>query len=235
MGDWENFQDAEDKEYRLEFQYLRPIFAKHFPKLDERKLFGIIHYYMACYENGLGEVWSYKNQQKHLSSLRSSLSRAASAINDIHDLVIREINGNLALPMEVLNGQCDCSNCPSSAFENAIDETLSVKSTFKDLLDHHRRIDLAIKYTQDALPKGIPIRVRNMKAWTIVEAAAIVSRNYPEDMNVPSKTNSSGPFWKLLRDLFSHHSCSSNIDSTFNEWWLKLDSKRESFHLLPID
>jgi len=197
----------------------------------------MVQLFLAEKEVGLYESWNYEQQQDHLTRLRAQLRQASENLSKIHPGVLYEVELNLTLPLEVLNGTYDRKTCAEEVFELAPNssEVDAAKQVFRGLLSFAENIDKAIKYTQDELPVGIPTGNRNIDAWRVVEAAVEVSRRYPDEMNVPKKMNGSGPLRRLLVDLFNLYNINANVDAAFNGWTKHIDRNRESLDLLPID
>lgn len=229
--------DQYEEKYTQKFLAVQPILEKHFPLVDKQRTPGIVHLFLAGKEVGLYESWNYEQQQDDLSRLRVQLRQASEILSKIHPGVLREVEVNLTLPLEVLNGTYDRKTCAEEVFELApsSSEVDATEQVCRGLMSFAENIDKAIKYTQGELPIGIPTRNRNIDAWRVVEAAVEVSRRYPDEMNVPKKMNGSGPLRRLLVDLFNLYNIDANVDAAFNGWLKHMDRNRESLDLLPID
>lgn len=229
--------DEYQEEYRQGFRAVRPIFEKHFPSIEDRRIVGIVHHFIAVKKVGLYENWNFEQQQELLTRLRAQLRQASESLSNIHRGILREVSDNLTLPLDVLNGNFDRKACPKEVLDLAPTraEVNAANQVFQGLLSSCENIDKAIKYTQDELPVGIPVGNRNIDAWRVVEAAVEVSRSYHDVMNVPKKMNGSGPLRRLLVDLFEHYNINANVDAAFNGWAKNIDRKRDSLDLLPID
>lgn len=223
--------------YRAAFRPLRAIFKAHFSSVDEKKIVDAVHFFTAVKESALYEAWNYEQQQELLKNLRRQLRQVSESLSKINTGILDEVYINLTLPLEVLNGTYDQKTCAEEVFDLAPSpaEVNEAQQVFKGLLSFHKNIDLAIKYTQDELPRGIPDRNRNIDAWRVVEAAVEVCRRIPNSINVPKKMNGSGPLRRLLVDLFEHYNINANVDAAFNGWVTHIENKRDSFDLLPID
>ncbi|TMV07772.1 hypothetical protein FGK63_09915 [Ruegeria sediminis] len=229
--------EEHQEEYRRQYRAVRPILEKHFASVDPQRIPGIIQLFLAEKEVALYESWNRDQQKNHLSRLRAQLRLAAESLSNIHPGVLVEVEANLTLPLEVLNGTYDRKTCAEEVFERApsFAEVDTAKQVFRGLMSFSENIDKAIKYTQDELPVGIATGNRNIGAWKVVEAAVEVSRRYPDKMNVPKKMNGSGPLRRLLVDLFDLYNINANVDAAFNGWVEHIDRNREFLDLLPID
>lgn len=229
--------EEHQEEYRRRFRAVRPILEKHFASVDEQRIPGMVHLFLAEKSAALYESWNFDQQQEHLTRLRAHLRQAAENLSNIHPGVLREVKLNLTLPLDVLNGTYDRKTCAEEVFERApsFAEVDAANQVFQGLMSFAENIDKAIKYTQDELPVGIATGNRNIDAWKVVEAAVEVSRRYPDEMNVPKKMNGSGPLRRLLTDLFELYNINANVDAAFNGWLKHIDRNRESLELLPID
>lgn len=237
MEDQEYDQEAEDLKYRNRFHDIRPIFEEHAPNLIEEELHRMIHFYLAAFDAGIGEVWIVDQEKKRLSEIRGHVRALKSALSDLHPLIFDEIDLNLTLPTEVLGRRKDRKNCAETVFDAAPStaEANAVQSVLRHLVKYEENLQLAIKYTEKELPVGIPIQIRNKDAWSIVQAAAEACRaHHPKKKFVPTTINGSGPFRRLLIALFDFHDCHGNVDGYFNQWVAKIDGKMESFDLLSI-
>ncbi|WP_263390354.1 hypothetical protein [Ruegeria marisflavi] len=232
-----NSMDEYQEAYLKRFCEVCPILEKHFASIDEQRISHLVHFFLAVKEAALYESWNFDQQQDHLTRLRAQLRQAAESLSKIHHGVLREVELNLTLPLEVLNGTYDRKTCAEEVFERApsFAEVDVAKQVFRGLISFAENIDKAIKYTQDELPVGIATGNRNIDAWKVVEAAVEVSRRYPDKMNVPKKMNGSGPLRRLLVDLFDLYNINANVDAAFNGWAKHIDRNRESLDLLPID
>ena len=226
-----------EEKYRQHFRGVRPIFEKHFPGVDRQKTPGLVHLFIAEKEVGLFENWNFKEQQRLLSSLRSTLQQAAEILPKIHPGIMREVSANLTLPLKVLNGTYDRKTCAEEVFDLAPsrDESSAASQVLEGLKSFSENLDKAIKYTQEELPVGIAVGNRNIDAWRVVEAAVEVSRRYPDEINVPKKMNGAGPLRRLLVDLFKYYNINANVDAAFNGWSKHIDRNRDLLDLLPIE
>jgi hypothetical protein len=221
---------------RLQFKKLNEILKDHFPSVDEKKMPHEVHYFISEKDAALYESWNYDQQQDLLARLRGQLRQASDSLSKIQTNILYEVSTNLTLPLEVLNGTHDRKTCADEVFDLAPKRTEveDADQVFKGLLAFGKNIELAIKYTQDELPRGISVRNRNIEAWRIVEAAVGLCRRNPDSIKVPKKINGSGPMRRLLINLFEHYNIDANVDAAFNGWAKHIDKKRESLDLLPI-
>lgn len=225
-----------EERYQEHFWELYPIFEKHFPRGDGRRIASMVHSFIAAKEAALCENWNYKQQQDYLTGLRSQLRQAVEILSKIHPEILSEVSGNLTLPLVVLNGTFDRKTCAKEVFDLAPSsaDIKAANHVLKGLTSFSENIDKAIKYTQDELPVGIPVGNRNIDAWRVVEAAVEMCRHYPAEMTIPKKMNGYGPLRRLLQDLLDYYNLSANVDAAFNGWLKNIDRKRETLELLPI-
>lgn len=226
-----------DADYQREFHAVRPIMEKHFSTLEPEKIPNLVHMFLAARSSALYEAWDYDAQQKLLTKLRKHLRAAARDLSKIEAAVVGEVQVNLTLPLEVLNGTVNRKTCSEDVFDRALSLSDSniAGSVLVGLRKFEEHIDKAILYTQNELPTGIRRRNRNIKAWRMVECTVEVCRSYPGIIDVPRKLDGAGPLYRLLEDLFAHHNINANINRAFKSWFDHMDSNRESLFLLPID
>jgi hypothetical protein len=229
--------DDLDKAYREEVHKVRPIIEKHFSAIDPNKIIGMCHEFLSVKEVGLYESWDYNKQIKLLSQLRAQLQKTNKYLEQLNTVVLKEVEVNLTLPVVVLNGTEDRKTCDKAVFDLAptMEEVAAATGVFSGLLTFSENIDKAIKYTQDELPFGIPVRNRNIAEWRVVEAAVELTRNPGCAINIPKGMNRSGPLRRLLSDLFELYQIYANVDAAFNGWLEHIERKREFLELLPID
>lgn len=232
-----HFEDEHEVAYRTKFRALRPIIDKHFAAFEPGKVVEMTHRFIATEEVALYENWNYNKQQKSLSGLRAQLQKASEYLKVVHPAVLREVAGNLTLPIVVLNGTENRKSCAAEVFNLApsMEEANAATNVLKGLLKYSENIDKAIKYTQDELPVGIVVGSRNIDAWKVVEAAVELIRTYECPILIPKRLNGSGPVHRLLVDLFDHYKITANVDAAYNGWIKHIDRKREFLELLPID
>lgn len=229
--------EEHDIAYRKKFLGVRPIIEKHFPAFEPKTISDMTHRFVSGEEVALQESWNYKKQQKALSQLRAQFRKANESLGEIHPVILQEINGNLTLPIDVLNGSKDRKTCDEEVFDFApsSEEANAAANVLKGLLAFSEHIDKAIKFTQDELPVGIMVWNRNIVAWRVVEAAVELIREYKCALNVPDQVGTSGDMRRLLIDLLEHYKITGTADAAFNGWFEHIDSKREFLELLPID
>ena len=229
--------DEDQEAFPVNFHQLRPILEKHFASVDGQRIPAVVHHFLAAKDSALNESWNVDQQRDCLQRLRAQLRRAAESLSKIQPCVLDEVEVNLTLPLEVLNGSFDRKTCDDEVFERAPSpaEVDAAKQVFRGLRSFAENIDKAIKYTQDELPDGIATGNRNIDAWRMVEATVEVIRAYPGNINVPKKMNGSGPLRRLMVELFELYNIDGDVDAAFNGWVKHIDRNRESLDLLPID
>ncbi|AGI67396.1 hypothetical protein OAN307_c17310 [Octadecabacter antarcticus 307] len=234
---YESNDDVDIADSRKKYVAIRVIIDKYFSVFEPDRIAEMTDRFMCTKEFGLYENWAYENQLMNLSKLRKQLQLASRYLREIHPAVLSEVSDNLTLLIEVLNGSEDRKKCADEVFDLAPtgEEVAVANKVFEGRLSFSENIDKAIKYTQDELPFGIPVRNRNVDALKVVEAAVELIRTYKCAINVPEKMNGYGPLRPLLIDLLEHYKINANVDAAFNSWVNNIDRKREFFELLPMD
>lgn len=166
MEDLEYDQEAEDLRYQNRFHAIRPKFEEHVPSLSESKRYGMIHFYLATYNAGIGEVWNVDAEKDRLAKIRGHVRALKQDLKGLHPLLLDEIDLNLTLPTEVLGGRKDRKTCAETVFDAAPSQFYNLKpaSDHKQQDQSTDGADIVIDAAQalsDATPRSKPAEPRS--------------------------------------------------------------------------
>lgn len=82
-------------------------------------------------------------------------------------------------------------------------------------------IDAAIEKVHEGSPEG----KKALDAWRLVDALAQLCERHPNTIPVPNFINSSGPFYKLLVDMFIFFEIDTSPNTAFKGWRKHVGSK----------
>lgn len=215
---------------------IQPIFERHMATLGKEKTGGLARNFVIELDSALWEAWQYGEQQKLLQKLKHQVRILSEIVKAISPAAFQEIEADATVPRMILDGSYRPKGDDDPKWlegERPLPAEVAIKGMY-DLSENYEDLQLAIEATRQRLPRGIPTRNRNIDAWRVVEAAAYVCRHTPKTIRVPKSTNGSGPFYRLLVDLFSFYNITSEVNGAVRSWRTHIDNKRESLDLLPM-
>lgn len=211
------------------------ILEQHFAKYEEMKFNSMANWFLMHFEVALAEMWCREDERKKLAKLKDQTRKLAETYNSIHWLIQSNLSLNSTLPLNTVNG----AYAPSVEHEK-----YSVRSDehppqlafsgLETLAKNFEGLFPAVEMTSQKMHEGIPYKKRAYEAWRVVDAAAALCRAYPNTITVPSALNPTGPFGRLLEDLFEYFEIETSPQGAFKGWYANVDNNEENLDLPPI-
>ena len=106
-------------------------------------------------------------------------------------------------------------------------------SSLQTVSDHHQKLAVVFEEVRRTLPNGMPTRNRPGEAYTIIYATIALCRN-DGTINVPDWVKDSGPFFRLLSDLFQFFGITTSAEGAYKGWVKNVESNYDNFDLMQI-
>ncbi len=228
--------DRESDEYQDRFHGIVRVFKEHFHHCPGFKDHQETHRFMAHYEAIRHDLWTKEYASEVLDDLKRAIVELIGAYRKVPKLVLDDLSLNDEKIQEIkekrywesnTTGYAFVSELPSAYAQEAADALATLYANHEDYLT-------SIGITRKGLPKGFSTRNRPLKEWALIEATVDVVRTH-NAMFVPKSMKSSGPLFRLLRDVFHIFGIEKDsFEGVYGGWKKHMDSKFENADLLPI-
>lgn len=222
-------------EYYETIDKINSVLRKHIEPFDQNRPKVDAYQFRSSYLSFLEDFWS---NEEALIALED-LTRALQKICIYYEAVPKMVRDDLAARAWGLDQErkeeflkrtkADIvfkSSLPGSDVNDAVE-------ALKTLVKQKEALRSAISVVQNELPEGMPTRNRPGKAWAVIHAAVEVSAS-GRKINVPKSIDGSGPFYKLLDELFELFEIKESVPGAFRGWRKHMDGNYENLDLMPI-
>ena len=227
--------DINSEEYQGALDLIARVLGQHLAIGDRKRSFYDAHHFLGAYQSFLEDFWTRENASIALESLSRDLKNLCSSYEDVPKLVRDTLDAQARGLDEERKKEFMANTTADIVFKHMLPtpDTDAAATALKTLCEHQKLLQSAIRVVRQELPEGFATRNRPGKAYAIIEAAAAVSRDRSR-IFVPKSVNGSGPFYRLLADLFELFKISTTVQGAFKGWKKHVDGKYEKADLMPI-
>lgn len=227
--------DGGSDEYYETISQISSLLQKHIKPFKSRYPKSDAYQFVGSYCAFIDDFWVKDEAAFALENLSRALKEACTSYEALPKLVKEDLKLS-ADKLDRERQQKYLENTTADlVFKSSLpnsDSTEAAKA-LATLAVRHDFIQPVIQMVKKELPEGIQTRNRPGKAWAVIHAAVEVS-GHGKRINVPKAIDRSGPFYRLLSDLFELFEVDESVSGAFRGWRKHMDGKYEDHDLMPI-
>ncbi len=193
------------------------------------------HHFRAAYLSFLDDFWSKEEAAVALENLSRAVQKVCDAHENLPGLILDELRARAV----GLDGEHREEFLKSTTADNLFSPAISKLGTdeavnaLNTLVGRRKELLSVISIVKKELPEGMRTRNRPGPAWAVIHAANAISAS-GRKINVPKSMDRSGPFYRLLVDMFELFEIDTSVSGAFRGWRTHMADNYENLDLMPI-
>ncbi|SDX08682.1 hypothetical protein [Litoreibacter albidus] len=210
---------------------LKRIFEKHFGGPADYPIGYMAVRFLTVRAHAYSDAWPHIKTMKKIEKMKYHFSEIQRIYGDLpvslqsqFDEDTIQLFGRAEENQRILD-MAQKEQTPDGGMSPTTTNILSNGPETSDFLDVQKKISQTVEKVADFVPRAMTEGNKKLEAWAIVHACSVICDQFSETVTVPKAMNESGPFYRLLVDMFDHHGKSDDPVSAFKGW-------KESYGLL---
>jgi hypothetical protein len=214
---------------------IEEVLAPHFPDVIRRQLQHRTYSFMDDYRDFEADFWSREGQIPVIETIQRQLVSISRSFDSLPQVIMNELEAMADEHGENAKEAFLRTTTRDFLFKSELpgpDAATALKA-LRALSDHHEKLAEVFEKLRRSLPSGMPTRNRPGDAYAVIYASICMCR---EDgaINVPKAVKETGPFFRLLSDLFQLFGITTSVEGAYKGWVKNVEDKYDNFDLMQI-